>query len=131
MSLSSEDETERRETCTFFYSLYINYKAGEGWIQCGGCEEWTHELCLNANEEDFLCDYWSATDLNKRSSTHFKNEKIKKKTLIFKSLTTEDIVLSSGNFVLQFLSVNYAFQLDLHKEWNIAFPIPFCPTQVC
>lgn len=66
MSSSSEDETEGGETCMFCNALYVDSKAGEGWIQCSGCQEWAHEACSNAEEEDdtFLCDFCSAIGLN-------------------------------------------------------------------
>jgi len=50
MSSSSEDETEGGETCMFCNALYIDSKAGEGWIQCPGCQQWAHEACSNAEE---------------------------------------------------------------------------------
>ena len=52
MSSSFEDETEGRETCIFRNELYADSKARKGWILCSEWQEWAHEVCLKAEEED-------------------------------------------------------------------------------
>lgn len=59
ISSSSDDDSEREEACIFCNALHQYKKAGEGWIQCSGCQGWAHEACSKAEEEDdsFVCDF--------------------------------------------------------------------------
>ena len=90
MSLSSDvDETEKKTAYFVMHSMSTLRLMKNGW------QERTHEARSKAEEEDdiFLCDFCSATGLNKWSF-HFINKK--EKTF----LTIEDITPSSGNFML-------------------------------
>lgn len=71
-SSSSDDDGEKEETCIFCNALHQDKKAGEGWIQCAGCQGWAHEACAKAEEEDdsFFCDFCAV--VNKRNMTGYK-----------------------------------------------------------
>lgn len=54
---SSDSDVELNPKCIYCVGKFLKSKSDEGWIRCQECNNWAHEMCAGASEDDdqFLC----------------------------------------------------------------------------